>query len=100
MKIYYVYILKCSDGTYYTGITSNLEQRLTDHQAGRNRDSYTYSRRPVVLKYYAEFTDVSRAIQTEKQIKKWSNIKKKALIQGEFDNLTDLAKKKFDNQSL
>ena len=96
MKIYYVYILKCSDGTYYTGFTSNLEKRLIEHQMGKYKDSYTSTRRPVELAFYAEFTDPNIAIDTEKQIKKWSKAKKEALIHGEFDKLPNLAKKKFN----
>ena len=96
MKIYYVYILECSDGTYYTGFTSNLEKRLIEHQSGFYKESYTYSRRPIVLAFYAEFTDPNIAIQTEKQIKKWSKAKKEAAINNEFEKLPNLSKKKFD----
>ena len=95
MKIYYVYILKCSDETYYTGITSNLNGRVIEHQRGKHVDSYTYNRRPVSLVFYAEFTDPNHAIDTEKQIKKWSRIKKEALINNEFKTLVNLSKKKF-----
>ena len=96
MKRYYVYILKCSDTTYYTGVTSDLEKRFTEHNTGKHKRSYTYFRRPVELMYYAEFTDISKAIATEKQIKKWSKAKKEALIMGVFDKLPNLAKKKFN----
>ncbi|MFL1012251.1 GIY-YIG nuclease family protein [Flavisericum labens] len=95
MKIYYVYILKCSDGSYYTGFTSNLENRFVEHQMGKHKDSYTSTRRPVELVFYAEFTDPNLAIQAEKQIKKWSKVKKEALINNEFDKLPNLSKKKF-----
>lgn len=95
MKIYYVYILKCSDKTYYTGITSNLEKRVFEHQQGKHQESYTYKRRPVELVFYAEFSDVGFAIDTEKQIKKWSRAKKEALINSEYEKLPNLAKKKF-----
>ena len=95
MKTYFVYILKCSDTTYYTGITSNLEKRLLEHTSGEMRDSYTYSRRPVILEFYCEFTNPNQAIDTEKQIKKWSRAKKEALIKGEFEKLPNLAKKRF-----
>ncbi len=98
MKIYYVYILKCTDDTYYTGITSNLEKRILEHQAGKHIDSYTYSRRPIKLMFYAEFTEPDFAIKTEKQIKKWSTAKKEALINNEFDKLPNLAKKKFNSK--
>jgi len=95
MKIFYVYILECSDGTYYTGITSDLEKRIESHQKGKYQNSYTASRRPVSLVFFAEFTEASKGIETEKQIKKWSKAKKKALISSEFENLPNLAKKKF-----
>lgn len=96
MKVYYVYILKCSDKTYYTGITSNLEKRITEHSNGLLKDSYTYFRRPIKLVFYCEFTNVNMAIEKEKQIKKWSKAKKEALISNQYELLTNLAKKKFD----
>jgi len=95
MKQSYVYILKCSDSTYYTGVTSNLTQRMFQHNSGFYPDCYTFSRRPVALVFYAEFTDINFAIEKEKQIKKWSKAKKEALIRGEYDTLPNLARKKF-----
>lgn len=95
MKVYYVYILNCSDNTYYTGFTSNLEKRLLEHKSGKHQDSYTFFRRPVSLVFYAEFTDPNMAIASEKQIKKWSKSKKEALINNEFEKLRNLSKKKF-----
>lgn len=77
MKTYYVYILSCSDGSYYTGVTSNLTQRLEDHQYRKHLNSYTSTRLPVALVYYCTFTEITMAISTEKQIKKWSRAKKK-----------------------
>ena len=95
MKLSYVYILKYSDNTYYTGVTSNLHERLIEHKDGKHHESYTYKRRPVKLEFYAEFSDINVAISTEKQIKKWSKVKKLALINNEFEKLTNLAKKSF-----
>ncbi|GLU43330.1 GIY-YIG nuclease family protein [Allomuricauda sp. NBRC 101325] len=95
MKESYVYILKCSDGTYYTGVTSNINKRIEEHLKGFHSKSYTFSRRPVELVYYAEFTDITIAISMEKQIKKWSKAKKEALINGDFNELPNLAKKNF-----
>jgi putative endonuclease len=95
MKLSYIYILKCADNSYYTGVTSNLELRLLKHESGAHLESYTYSRRPVKLVFYASFTDINLAIQSEKQIKKWSRVKKEALINDEFEKLPNLAKKKF-----
>jgi putative endonuclease len=96
MKQSYVYILKCSDGSYYTGVTSNLESRMFKHNSGSYPESYTSSRRPLELVFYCEFTDTNLAIDKEKQIKRWSRAKKEALINGDFDVLVNLAKKKFD----
>ncbi|WP_158974282.1 GIY-YIG nuclease family protein [Cellulophaga sp. L1A9] len=96
MKTYYVYILKCFDKTYYTGFTSDLHSRLAEHDSGKHHDSYTFSRRPVHLVFYCEFTESSLAIDTEKKIKKWSKAKKEALINGDFEALPNLAKKKFN----
>ncbi len=95
MKTYYVYILKCSDNTYYTGFTSNLENRFFEHQQGKHLKSYTYKRRPLELVFSTEFTEAGLAIETEKQIKKWSKAKKEALIKDEYEKLPNLAKKKF-----
>ena len=67
---YFVYILKCSDGTYYTGITNNVERRFLEHQSGEDINSYTHKRRPVKLMFYAEFSNIEFAIEKEKQIKK------------------------------
>jgi len=96
MKFSYVYILKCSDDSYYVGVTSNLESRLDKHHTGFYKGSYTSRRRPLELLFYCEFTDINIAIDTEKQIKKWSRAKKEALINGDFDALVNLAKKNFD----
>ncbi|CAM1357839.1 GIY-YIG nuclease family protein [Tenacibaculum xiamenense] len=96
MKKYMVYILECSDSTYYTGITSNLEKRILEHSRGLKIGSYTFTRRPVELVFYCEFTDVNLAIEKEKQIKKWSKAKKRALIDNKIELLPNLAKKKFN----
>ncbi|HET9055403.1 MAG TPA: GIY-YIG nuclease family protein, partial [Chitinophagaceae bacterium] len=69
---YYVYIVECNDGSYYTGVTNDIERRLWEHNTGYNKDSYTYKRRPVELKYAGHFTDIIQAIAWEKQIKGWS----------------------------
>ncbi|MGY6647495.1 GIY-YIG nuclease family protein [Wenyingzhuangia sp. IMCC45574] len=93
--IYYVYILYCSDNTYYTGITNNLNRRVEEHETGKHFNSYTSRRLPVQLVYYCSFTNPEVAIAKEKQIKKWSKAKKEALIDGEYEKLPNLAKKKF-----
>ena len=87
MKLYYVYIVVCSDHTLYTGVTSDLSRRLEEHNLGIKKDAYTYSRRPVMLKWLESFTDPNEAIRIEKQIKGWSRRKKKALINSDWDKL-------------
>ena len=91
MKFYTVYILLCIDNSYYVGISSELDNRIVDHNSGRHPKAYTHSRRPVVLKFFEHFTDVNQAIYFEKKIKRWSRAKKKALIDGDFDRLQYLA---------
>lgn len=91
MKFYYVYILKCSDDSYYVGFTSDLNKRLLEHNEGFHSDSYTFKRRPVVLTWYQEFSEPNQAIYFEKKIKKWSRAKKEALINDDFDLLPLLA---------
>ena len=96
MKKYYVYILKCSDDTFYVGMTNDIERRFIEHQEGKNPSSYTYNRRPVELVFYTSFSNVEMAIEFEKQIKKWSRAKKLALIEGRYEDLVNLAKKRFE----
>ena len=94
-KSYYVYILQCSDGSYYTGVINDPDNRLLEHQAGLNRDSYTFYRRPVKCVYVSEFfTDPMQAIEWEKQIKGWSRKKKEALIQDKWELSLELSKSK------
>ena len=95
MQQSFVYILKCYDDSYYTGVTSNLAQRLFQHESGFFPSCYTFNKRPIQLVFYCEFTDINFAIKTEKQIKKWSRAKKEALINDEYENLSNLSKKSF-----
>lgn len=67
---YYVYILRCFDISFYTGVTNNLERRLEEHQTGINKNCYTHSRRPIELVYKANFTDPNEAIKWEKENKR------------------------------
>lgn len=92
MKIYYVYILQCSDNSYYTGFTNEIERRMIEHQDGENPSCYTYKRRPVKLMHTSEFNDVNQAILFEKQLKGWSRRKKEAIINGNWEILPELSK--------
>ncbi len=90
--IYCVYILECADGSYYVGVTNNLERRLWQHTSGFNIGSYTYSKRPVKLRYYESTHDIKQAILREKQLKGWSRKKKEALFREDWDLLKLLSK--------
>jgi len=92
-RIYWVYILKCSDGSYYVGSTTNLTRRLSEHQAGLPKGSYTSKRLPVELVWSAEFPTHDNAFQREHQVKGWSRAKKEALIRGDWDGVHAIVKK-------
>jgi putative endonuclease len=90
----YMYILECSDGSYYTGSTNDLERRLYEHSTSQGAN-YTKKRLPVKLVYYEEYSRIDEAFYREKQIQAWSRGKKEALINGENHLLPKLAKKVF-----
>lgn len=83
---YYVYILRCSDGSYYVGSTHDLDERLTRHNDGRAA-TYTAIRRPVTLIYFEEHPDQLTAMRREKQLKGWSHQKRDALVHGDIQRL-------------
>ncbi len=91
MKEYWVYILECSDGTYYVGVTSDLDARLHQHIIGFSRKAYTYTRRPVKLVWAQSFDHPSDAIAAEKKLKRWSHGKKRGLIEGNPGLLHELS---------
>ncbi|MGM9564435.1 GIY-YIG nuclease family protein [Evtepia sp.] len=77
----FTYILRCADGTYYTGWTNNLEKRLAAHNAGV-ASKYTRSRRPVELVYHECFETKAEAMSREWRIKQLTRAQKEALING------------------
>ncbi|MBT8300966.1 MAG: GIY-YIG nuclease family protein [Maribacter sp.] len=87
MNTYHVYILKCADNSFYTGITGNFDQRWIQHQQGYFKNCYTYKRRPLKIEYILEFKDVIQAILFEKKIKGWTRAKKEAIITANFDKI-------------
>jgi len=91
LYVTYIYILKCYDGSYYTGKTNDLEGRIAKHQTGYYKESYTFKRRPVELMWSSGFSTHTDAILIERQIKGWTRKKKEALIEGKFDTLKLLA---------
>jgi putative endonuclease len=77
--MYYIYILLCSDNSLYTGFTSNLEQRIKNHDDGKG-SKYVRCRLPVMLIYSEEYKTKSKALQREKQIKGWKHDKKVRIL--------------------
>ena len=77
--MYYTYILKCADDSYYVGSTENLNNRVRDHNSGKGAE-YTFKRKPCCLVWYNKHSDQKLAILQEKQIKKISRQKKEKLI--------------------
>lgn len=89
---YAVYILQCSDGTYYTGLTKELDGRVYEHQIGSYIDSYTFSRRPVKLVWSVVTESYQEAFQWEHRIKGWSRAQKEALIRGDINGIHEIVK--------
>lgn len=79
MKKNYVYIVECSDNTYYTGWTTNLDKRINAHNLGKGA-KYTKARRPVKLVYLEEYDDKSSALKREYVIKQLTRKQKEQLI--------------------
>jgi len=88
-----VYILECSDKSYYTGHTNNLYERVIRHNNGRG-STHTAARLPVKLVWNEEHENESSATQRENQIKRWSRAKKLAFIEGDIQKLKLLSKRK------
>ena len=92
MNNYCVYILKCSDGSYYTGVTNDVERRFYEHSNESKPTSYTFTRRPLQLVFTEYFQNIHDAISFEKQVKGWSRKKKEAIIKRNWEALPELAK--------
>lgn len=95
----WMYILECSDGTYYVGSTKDLEYRLSEHQEGKGA-KYTARRLPVKLVFSEEYERVIDAYIREKQVQNWSRVKREALINSNEESLPKLAKKDFEKKKL
>ena len=92
---FYAYLLRCNDGSYYTGHTDDLDVRVAQHQTGA-LGGYTAPRRPVTLVWSEYFPTRDEAFAAERRIKGWSRAKKEALIAGDWERLKRLAKNRQD----
>jgi predicted GIY-YIG superfamily endonuclease len=89
--IFHVYMLRCADGSIYTGHTDNLTARFYAHQDGRFR-GYTSTRRPVKLIFAEDFNTRVEALEAEMRIKRWVRRKKLALVRRDWNELRRLAR--------
>ncbi|HYW15775.1 MAG TPA: GIY-YIG nuclease family protein, partial [Allosphingosinicella sp.] len=87
---FWTYILRCSNGIYYTGHTDDLDRRIAEHQSGAIR-GYTFDKRPVELMWAEEFPTRAEALEAELRVKAWSRAKKEALIAGNWAQLSEAA---------
>ncbi|OGP56776.1 MAG: hypothetical protein A2V67_15010 [Deltaproteobacteria bacterium RBG_13_61_14] len=90
---YYVYILRCSDNSFYVGSSKDVDERVKAHNKGVGPD-YTRNRRPVLQVYSEECESKTAAVNRERQIKKWTRAKKEALIAGNVEKLRQLSKRR------
>ena len=91
----FIYILRCADGSYYTGITRrSVEERVSEHAQGLDASCYTYLRRPVTLVHAEHYARIVDAIAAERRIKGWTRAKKEAYIRGDFAALAALSKRR------
>ena len=93
------YMMKCSDGSYYTGHTDNLDKRVGEHQSGII-SGYTSSRLQVELVSSQDFATRKEALNSERQIKGWSRKKKEDLIQGYWKEISRLARSRSNHPSI
>jgi len=94
MEYFFLYILLCKDQKYYIGHTDNIDKRLAEHQSGEC-GGWTSLRLPVTLIFLQNFQTRDEAFVAERKIKKWSHIKKTALIQSDWNQLKRYSKKQF-----
>jgi tRNA/rRNA methyltransferase len=99
LKPFFTYILRCADGSYYTGSTDELEKRIAEHQNGQGC-TWTRKRLPVEFVWRQEFATREEAKAAENQIKGWSRAKKEALIAGRFDIVSKLASRGAEGRAL
>ena len=88
---FWTYILRCSDSSYYVGHTDDIDYRMAQHEQGAI-GGYTAKRRPVALLWPDQFPTRDEAFAAERRLKGWSRAKKEALIAGDWDRVSSLAR--------
>jgi predicted GIY-YIG superfamily endonuclease len=100
MQPFWVYMLRCSDDSYYIGHTDDIERRMGQHVAGEIPGCYTYRRRPIELVYLHSTQTRIEALEAERKIKGWSRAKKQALIAGDWVAINRLGRGKHRHQRM
>ena len=93
--MFWVYMLRCADRSFYVGHTDNLDLRIAQHRQGAITTCYTFARRPVDLVYSAAFPSRQEALAMERRIKGWSRANKTALIAGDWAEISRIARFKY-----
>ncbi len=89
--VFWAYLLRCGDGSFYAGHTDNLDARVSQHMAGRGCD-YTARRQPITFAWAQDFPSRLEALESERRIKGWSHAKKEALIAGDWERVVQLSR--------
>jgi putative endonuclease len=93
--MFWVYMLRCADRSFYVGHTENLEDRIAQHKQGSITSCYTYQRRPVTLVFSQDFPSRIEALAMERKIKGWNRAKKTALIRGDWREISRISRFKY-----
>ena len=91
VEVWWTYLVRCADGTYYVGSTQNVSERLKAHNGGRAA-RYTALRRPVRLVYTESYPNQRAAVRRERQLKRWGHAKRKALVEADKSLLMKLSR--------
>lgn len=97
---FWVYIVRCADGSYYTGHTDNLEHRMAQHVSGAIPSCYTFKRRPVTLAFSQPCATREEALAAEQQVKGWGRKKKEAMMRGDWIEVSRLARSSANQSAL
>jgi predicted GIY-YIG superfamily endonuclease len=92
MKPFWLYIPCCADASYYVGHTDDLPRRIAQHQSGTWQQCYTFKRRPLELVFSQDFSSREEALVAERRIKGWSRKKKQAMLRGDWQEVSRLAR--------
>ena len=93
--MFWIYMLRCADTSFYVGHTDDLEQRLSQHDRGTFQQCYTFQRRPVTLVYCQSFVTRAEALAMERRVKGWNRAKKVALQNGDWREISRIARFKY-----